>query len=114
MSDLALEAAVARAYVDALRTSLLDLAEATKLHGLPPDAEALVSEIQSVIDKANAASINAGVAYLTARENVNAEEEPLPRAGIVPVPLGSPVPSRPRTSPPLRALPLPLRQRYRP
>jgi hypothetical protein len=125
MSDLALEAAVARAYVDALRSSLLDLAEATKLHGLPRDADALVSEIHGVIDKANAASINAGVAYLTARENMSADEELVPRpgpvpaplasrAGVVQAPLGSPVPSRPRASAPLRALPLPLRERYRP
>jgi hypothetical protein len=125
MSDLALEAAVARAYVDALRSSLLDLAEATKLHGLPRDADALVSEIHGAIDKANTASINAGVAYLTARENVSADEEIVPRVGSVPpplgprvttmpAPLGSPVPARPRAAPPLRALPLPLRERYRP
>jgi hypothetical protein len=71
----ALEAAVARAYADALRKSLRNMAVATELHGLPPDGEALLYAIDRAIDKANAHSIEAGVEFLTAQEKAKMEDE---------------------------------------
>ena len=77
VSDPAFEAVVARAYADALSTSLRNMAAATELHGLPPDAEALLSAIRSAFGKANALSTKAGIEYLAARANEAqaAEEE---------------------------------------
>jgi hypothetical protein len=71
----ALEAAVARAYADALRKSLRNMAVATELHGLPPDGEALLYAINHAIDKANAHSIEAGVVFLSAQEKAKMEDE---------------------------------------
>ena len=77
VGDAAFEAAVARAYADSLSTSLRNMAAATELHGLPPDAEALLSAIRSAFGKANAVSTKAGVEFLAKRENEAraAEEE---------------------------------------
>ncbi len=76
-SDPAFEAVVARAYADSLSTSLRNMAAATELHGLPPDADALLSAIRSAFGKANAVSTKAGIEFLAAREHEAraAEEE---------------------------------------
>ena len=80
MSDSAFEAAVAKAYAEALRTSLRNMAAATELHGLPPDAEALLSAIKSAFAKADDVSTKAGVAFLKARQKAEAEEAARARA----------------------------------
>ena len=75
MSDFELEAAAARAYAEALRGSLHNMAVATKLHGLPPDAEALLSAISQTFEKAYVASVQAGVVLLTEKEKVKLGDE---------------------------------------
>ena len=75
MSDLELDATTARAYAEALRSSLHNMAVATKLHGLPPDADALLSAINHTFERANAAAVQAGVALLTEKENAKLEDE---------------------------------------
>ena len=76
----AFEATVARAYADALRNSLRNMAVATELHGLPPDSDALIYAIKCAIDKANANSIEAGVVFLTEQEKTKVEDEARARA----------------------------------
>lgn len=80
MSDLELASAAAVAYAEALRSSLHNMAAATKLHGLPPDAEALLSAISHTFEKANAAAVQAGVSFLTEKEKIKSGDEARARA----------------------------------